>query len=297
MKTSSLAVAGEQPERARTGIRWRHGAAAIWLIPFFVVLTLFCLAPMAWVVVNSVHSSTQAFTFANYAEILSSRFYRQAFGNSLRISLWSSAIGLVVALFGAASLRRVPGGLQRLVVSVANMTSNLTGVPLAFAFIILVGTNGSLTLLLEASGLARGFNLYSIDGLILIYTYFQIPLGVLLLYPAFDALDDDWQSAASLLGAKLWQYWRYVGLPVLAPAILGTFILLFANAIGAYASAYALTQGNFNLITVRIASLVSGDLYLDPNMAAALSVLLMLLLVVVTIVNQRLLKRRARDAR
>ncbi|NLP63191.1 ABC transporter permease [Paraburkholderia sacchari] len=296
MKTPSLLVAGEHAERARARIRWRSGIAAIWLVPFAVVFTLFCLAPMVWVIANSVQS-TQGFTLANYAEILSSPFYRQAFGNSLRISLWSSAIGLVIAIFGAASLRRVPGRLRRLVVSVTNMTSNLTGVPLAFAFIILVGTNGSLTLLFEAWGLAKHFDLYSINGLILIYTYFQIPLGILLLYPAFDALDDDWQAAASLLGAKLWQYWRHVGLPVLAPAIFGTFILLFANAIGAYASAYALTQGNFNLITVRIAGLVSGDLFLDPNMAAALSVLLMLLLLAVTVANQWLLNRRTRHAR
>ncbi|MDN0083247.1 ABC transporter permease subunit [Crenobacter sp. SG2305] len=296
MKTTSLPLAGKPVLLVRPRSRLRHWPSALLLLPFFAMLTLFCLAPMVWVLINSMHSE-QGLSLANYSGILSSPFYRQAFDNSLRISLWSSVIGLVISLLGAASLRRVSGGLRRLVVSITNMTSNLTGVPLAFAFIILVGTNGALTLLLRQWGLIEDFRLYSSNGLILIYTYFQIPLGVLLLYPAFDSLDDDWQAAASLLGARLWQYWRYVGLPVLAPAILGTFILLFANAIGAYASAYALTQGNFNLITVRIASLVSGDIFLEPNMAAALSVLLMLLLLLVTAVNQWLLKKGARHAR
>jgi len=60
---------------------------------------------------------------------------------------------------------------------------------------------------------------------------------------------------------------------------------------GAYASVYALTSGNYNVITVRIASLVSGDLFLEPNLAAAISVVLMALLAFITLVNQWLIAR------
>lgn len=111
------------------------------------------------------------------------------------------------------------------------------------------------------------------------------------LIPAFDALQDDWQSASALLGAKTHQYWTQVALPVLSPALLGTFIILIANAMGAYASVYALTTGNYNVITVRIASLVSGDLFLEPNLAAAISVILMAILAFITVINQWLLSR------
>ena len=62
-------------------------------------------------------------------------------------------------------------------------------------------------------------------------------------------------------------------------------------AVGAYASAYALTTGNFNLVTIRVARLVSGDIFLEPNMAAALAVILMVLLGAVTAANQWLLKK------
>lgn len=73
--------------------------------------------------------------------------------------------------------------LRDFVSAFANMTSNFAGVPLAFAFIILLGFNGALTLLLKQVGLLEDFSIYSKSGLILVYTYFQIPLGVLLLYP------------------------------------------------------------------------------------------------------------------
>ena len=162
---------------------------------------------------------------------------------------------------------------------------------LAFAFIIIMGTNGALTLLLRDAGAGEDFNVYSRMGLTMIYTYFQVPLAVLLLYPAFDALDDDWQDSAALLGASKRQYWRLIALPVIMPSVLGTFILLFANAMGAYASAYALMGSNYNLVTIRISSLVAGDIFLEPQLAAALSVLLVTVLIVLVVVNQMLLKR------
>ena len=276
--------------RSSRYVRW-SGIAA--LIPFFVVLLAFCLVPAAWVMVSSRPADGGPW-YANFSEILGSPFYRQAFGNSLVVSFWSSLAGLLIAVAGAASLRRVEGPLRNAVIAFTNMSSNLSGVPLAFAFIILLGTNGTLTLILRDLNWGGAFNLYSIDGLILIYAYFQVPLGVLLLYPAFDALDDDWQGAAAQLGAGPLAYWRHIGLPVLSPAVMGTFILLFANAMGAYASAFALTTGNVNLVTIRIASLVAGDIFLQPDMAAALSVLLVIQMALVTAVNHWLLGRSER---
>ena len=268
----------------------KHWRPALLLLPFILFFVLFQLAPMVWVLVNSFKDGA-LWSLYHYQEILDSAFYRQAFSNSLRMSVTSSLVGLAIATMAAASLRRIDSRVRDVVVAFTNMTSNFSGVPLAFAFIIILGFNGAITLLLKQWGLIDGFNLYGRTGLTLIYIYFQIPLAILLLYPAFDALSNDWEEAAALLGAGRIRYWRSVALPVLSPALLGTFIILVANAMGAYASVYALTTGNYNLVTIRIASLVSGDLFLEPNMAAALSVMLMVILGFVTAVNQWLLKR------
>ncbi|ACT05607.1 binding-protein-dependent transport systems inner membrane component [Dickeya chrysanthemi Ech1591] len=267
--------------------------AALILLPFFVVFFAFQIAPLIWIAVNSFYSETEsAWGLANYVDILTSPFYQQAIRFSLDIAFWSSLYGLVIALIGGYSLRQLgEGGLQRFVMAFSNMTSNFAGVPLAFAFVIMLGLNGFLTLLLKQYGLIDGFNLYSRDGLILIYTYFQIPLGILLLYPAFDGLRDEWQESAALLGASRWRYWRHIGIPVLTPALLGTFVILLANALGAYATLYALTTGNFNVVPIRIASLVSGDITLDPNLGSALSMLLVLLMALITLAHQWLLRR------
>ena len=264
--------------------------ALLCLLPFAVFFIIFQIAPLAWVAINSLQSES-GWGLANFSKIFASKFYLQALQRSLEISFWSSLFGIVIATLGAYSLRQVDSKLRDFVSAFANMTSNFSGVPLAFAFIILLGFNGALTLLLKQMGLLGDFSIYSKTGLILVYTYFQIPLGVLLLYPAFDALREDWRESAALLGASHWQFWRHIGLPVLTPALLGTFVILLANALGAYATVYALTTGNFNVLPIRIAGLVAGDISLDPNLASALAMVLVGLMTVVTVAHQWLLKR------
>lgn len=270
--------------------------ALLCLVPFAVFFIIFQIAPLAWVMLHSVQVES-SWGLDNFIKIFSSRFYRQAIQHSLEISFWSSLFGILIAILGSYSLRQVDSRLRDFVNAFANMTSNFSGVPLAFAFIILLGFNGALTMLLKQAGIIEDFNLYSKTGLIILYTYFQIPLGVLLLYPAFDALREDWRESAELLGAGAWQYWRHIGLPVLTPALLGTFVILLANALGAYATVYALTTGNFNVLPIRIAALVAGDISLDPNLASALAVILVGLMTLVTFVHQWLLKRSYHVAR
>ncbi|HBC3483025.1 TPA: ABC transporter permease subunit [Vibrio parahaemolyticus] len=290
MSSSVLSPSASHAAKPTTSVWLKHIKPALWLVPFALFFYLFQLAPMIWVLFNSFIYDGE-FALDNYIEVLDSAFMLQAFGNSLWLSVWSSIFGLAIATLLVSSLRRVDSKLRDAVIAFTNMSSNFAGVPLSFAFIIILGTNGAITLLLKQYGLLGDFDLYGKWGLLAIYIYFQIPLAVLLLYPAFDALSDDWQAAAALLGARTSHYWAKVALPVLSPALFGTFIILIANAIGAYASVYALTSGNYNVITIRIASLVSGDLFLEPNLAAAISVILMALLAFITVINQWLIAK------
>ncbi|MEQ4702042.1 ABC transporter permease [Providencia rettgeri] len=267
-----------------------HWRAALLLLPFFVLFSLFQIAPMIWVLINSFIYE-EAWSLGNYLEVFNNDFYLQAFENTLWLSIICSVIGLFISSITAFSIYKMQGKIRRIMISFTTMASNFSGVPLAFAFIIILGFNGAITLQLKSWGIIEDFNIYSASGLMLLYVYFQIPLGVLLLYPAFDALKPEWEDAAKTMGASKLTYWLKVAIPVLSPALLGTFIILIANAMGAYASTYALTSGNYNLVTIRIASLVSGDLFLEPNMAAALSMLLIAILAFITSIHHWLIKR------
>ncbi len=78
-----------------------------------------------------------------------------------------------------------------------------------------------------------------------------------------------------------------LGSRCLRPSIASTFVILFANGMGTYETAYALTSSNVNLLTIRIAALVSGDVFAKPNLGSALAVALGVLLVTAMLIIQK----------
>ncbi len=120
--------------------------------------------------------------------------------------------------------------------------------------------------------------------------YFQFPLMLLIMIPAIEGLKRDWREAAENLGASTIQYWWRVGLPILMPSLLGTMLLLFGNAFGAYATAYALTGGTLNLITIQIGAQMRGDVLRNPNLGYAMA-LGMVVVMAVTILGYSWLQR------
>lgn len=267
------------------------------LLPFLILVVGFEVLPLISMIWNSFQTDDgSGWTPAQYATALTSPYYLQAMRNSLQISLYSSLIGIILALFSAYAITRFSEKARERILMVSNMTSNFAGVPLAFAYIILLGNNGVFTILLKQWGLdVFVLDLYSWIGLILVYVYFQVPLATLLLYPAYHGIREQWREAASLLGAGSYKFWRYIALPVMFPSIAGTFGILFANAMGAYATAYALVGGNYNLLVIRIGSLVSGDVLTRPQLGSALAVILGLMMVAAIALNTWMARLVRRD--
>lgn len=249
--------------------------------------------------VNSSFTSgtTGTFTLDNYVEVFTNAFYYQSFVNSGMIALFSSVIGLLLAIIIAYSMTYLPKKIQDKISIYINLAANFAGVPLAFAFIILVGNSGAFRLFFDGLNipLFSEFDLYSWQGLTITYLYFQIPLGILFIYPSLRKMRKEWKEAAILLGATNLIYWRKIGLPNIMPSIAGTFIIMFANGMGTYETAYALTGSNVNLITIRIAALVSGDIYAQPEVGSTLAVVFALIMLLILVISQTLLKRVRRD--
>lgn len=258
------------------------------LTPLLVVFLLFQIAPLVWVIIHGFLDNGHV-SLHNFTTIFSNKLYYQAIENSLVVSFWSSLIGIILGTACAYSVYQVGGRIRDITLSFSNLTSNFCGVPLAFAFIVVFGLSGVFTLILKHFGFTS-FNIFSLNGIIVIYSYFQIPLGLLLIYPSMDNIQIEWKEASSLLGGGWLDYNMRILLPILSRPVLGTFIILFANAMGAYATAYALTSGEFNLLTIRIASMISGSIFLQPDMASAMALILIVVLAVISTANHYLLK-------
>ena len=264
------------------------------LLPFLILAGMFELLPVFTIIVKSfISEGSGGITFQNYVDIFSKKLYVSAIQNSLIISIISAAIGLIVAFIGGKAACEKGGKTKKFFMSVLNMVSNFSGVPLAFSFIILFGNAGIVTIVGKTLGIKAlsDFPLYSIVGIMITYIYFQIPLATLLLIPSFDSIRKEWKEAVSLMGGTGMTFWKKVGIPVLMPSILGTFSTLFANAISAYATAYALLMNNFSLLPIRISEQFTGDVVQRPGFGSAMAVILMLLMTVSIFITQMLTNR------
>lgn len=268
------------------------------ILPFLIVLVAFLAIPLVYLITGSLTGNGgEGWTLLQFKEVLTNIYYLKAIQNSLMISLFSSLIGIVVGFIITYALTKTSEKTQERILVFTNLTSNFAGIPLAFAFILLFGNSGLFTALLANMGidLFQYFNLYSWTGLVFIYIYFQLPLSILLLFPLFRGLDVKLRDAAVLLGANRLHFWRYIGLPYLFPGLVGTLSLLFANSLGAYATAYALVGSNYNLVPIRIGGLVSGDIFARPELGSALAVILALILVVTITINEWVMKKVRSD--
>jgi len=271
--------------------------ALLGLLPFFILAFAFMILPSSSLFIDRFRDADGAFTLKNLFDLFRPDIL-QSYALSIEISA-ATAIGGGIFGFLLAYAVTV-GGLPRFVrselMTFSGVASNFAGVPLAFAFISVLGRTGFVTVLLRnifhINLYDAGFNLYGFLGLTLTYMYFQFPLMVLIMAPALDGLKREWREACENLGANSLEYWRYVALPILLPSLLGTMILLFGNAFGAYATAYALTGGNLPIITILIGAQIRGDVLHNVNLGYAMS-LGMVIIMGISLAGYSWLQRRS----
>lgn len=251
-----------------------------WLgvVPFLIFAVLFLFLPSLRLFTASFTSPDGSFTFDNIIRLVSEPFIVNAYKLSIQISAVTALGGGILGFLMAYSVTvgGLPKQLRSVLITFSGVASNFAGVPLAFAFVATLGRQGFIThVLKDYFGLSlydSGFNLYSFAGLSLVYMYFQFPLMVLIMAPALDGLKREWREAAENLGANTTQYWLKVAMPVLLPSILGAMILLFGNAFGAYATAYALTGGRIGIVTIQIGAQIRGDVLYNPGLGYAMAI-------------------------
>ena len=267
---ATATVSAAAPARRRINWAW------LGVLPFFLFAILFIFIPSASLFIDSFRGADGGFTL-EHIRGLAEPPIPGADWLSIRISavtaLGGGLLGFLMAY--ALTMGNLPRWMRPVTLTFAGVASNFAGVPLAFAFISTLGRTGFITVILRDwfgfNIYGAGFNLYSFLGLSLTYMYFQFPLMLLIMVPAIDGLKREWREAAENLGASATQYWWRVGLPILLPSLLGTILLLFGNAFGAYATAYALTGGQLDLVTIEIGAQMRGDVLRNPNLGYAMA--------------------------
>ena len=268
------------------------------MLPFLLFSLAFMLLPSVQIFIRSFQDAGGSFTFNNILDVFRRVDLVNAYKNSLTISIVTALVGGIFGFLLAYAITCgvLPQRVRSFLVTFSGVASNFAGVPLAFAFIATIGNTGLITRLLSDilnTDLARqGWRIYNLTGLSLVYLYFQFPLMVLVMVPAFDGLRREWREATEILGGTGWHYWRYVGLPILTPSFLGAMILLFGNSFGAYATSYAFSGASLTLVPIIIGGQIAGDVLFNPGLGNALA-LGMILIMSLTLLGYSWMMRRA----
>jgi putative spermidine/putrescine transport system permease protein len=278
MNSTSVSPYAEKHQPATPAVTAGMRLPTHWLgiAPFAGFSLLFLILPTLYLMVGAFQNDRGEFTLENLFA-LSHPTIIAAYWISVKVSLASAILGAIAGLVIAVAISRggLPGWVRPATMTFSGVASNFAGIPLAFAFLATLGRLGLVTVLLRTVvGIdiySLGFNILSFWGLTLTYLYFQIPLMIVIITPAVDGLKREWSEAAATLGATQLQYWRMVAIPVLWPNFLGTLMLLFANAFGAIATAYALTGSSLNIVPILLYAQIRGDVLHNPHLGYALA--------------------------
>lgn len=270
--------------------------ALLGVVPFFAYTTIFLAIPTLIVVVGAFLDGDSRPTLGNLSALTQPQIV-SAFVHSTVLSAVTAVLGAVFGalLSYAVTTARDGGHLRRLVTSVSGVLAQFGGVTLAFAFVATVGFQGFVTLWLQNVGIDLAGSTWLFEpykGLILVYTYFQIPLMLIVFLPAVEGLRPQWREAAESLGGTTWHYWRYVGGPILAPSFIGAMLLLFTNAFSAYATAAALISQGSPIIPLKIGGTLSSEVVLGQENVGKAMALGMVAIVAVVMTLYVVLERR-----
>ena len=291
----------EAGPRPGAGRRLRRATPYLGLLPFFGYVALFLIWPTYIVISGAFQDASGRPSLHNLTVVARGHEYLDAFARSIELSAATAALG---AILGGLLAWAVAEGdpdrlLRRAVLAASGVLAQFGGVMLAFAFLATFGFNGLVTLFFQnqlgVNVLGGGSWLYGLTGLAVVYTYFQIPLMLIVFLPALDGLRPQWREASASLGGTTWSYWRHIGGPLLAPSFAGTALLLFANAFSAYATAAALVSQGSPIVPLQIRLFLTSEVVLgQANVGKALAAGMVIVIAVVMTLYALLQRRTGR---
>ncbi len=275
--------------------RWRHfdRSAWVWLLAI-VVLVFLVVNPLLRLLIVSFQDANGAFTLANYVAAYSRLRHLEALGNSLVLGLSAGVLCLLFGVPMAWALSRTDMPFKGVVwVSILG-TFIIPPYLGAVGWILLAGPNaGWLNRAIVAlTGAEKGgLNIYSMPGLVLVVACYSFPYVFVLVKSALDLISSEMEDAANILGASNMQTTWLITLPLVLPAILGAFILVFLESIALFGSpALIALPARFHVVTTQLWQFF--EFPPKVGIAAAYAMPLLVITIVLFWVQRRITSRK-----
>jgi sulfate transport system permease protein len=218
---------------------------------------------------------------------------RAAYATTFSAALESAAVNVVLGLVVAWTLVRYEFPFKRLIDALVDLPFALPTAVAGLVFATLYVPNGWLGRFLVPLGIEGA---YSKLGIVLVLVFTGFPFVVRTVQPVLEALDQETEEAAMILGANRRQTFRRVILPNLVPALVTGFALAFARAVGEYGSVVFIS-GNMpyktEIAPVLIVARLEEFAYREATAIAVVLLTVSFLLLAVINVLERWSKRHA----
>ncbi|MGH3824725.1 MAG: carbohydrate ABC transporter permease [Pseudonocardiaceae bacterium] len=258
------------------------GRKGWWALADIAVL-IYALVPVLWIVslsfkpLNSVADGRfipSMFTWSNYQQILQLAPFVSALRNSIGIVLIATGLSVVIGTLAAYAIVRLPFPGKRLLIGIT----------------LLIAIFPQISLVSPLFDIERTVGLFDTwPGLILPYITFSLPLAIYTLSAFFREIPWELEKAAQMDGATPFEAFRSVIVPLAAPGVFTTTILVFIFCWNDFLFAVSLTATDASqTTTVAIANFTGASEFTEPTGSiSAAAVLLTIPIVLLVLFFQR----------
>jgi iron(III) transport system permease protein len=254
-------------DKARAQLTW----SLVAIVGFLTV------CPVVMLALGSVSEGLTAFgefTPDKYLEAYTDPALLDVIVNTVIFVLGSSVLATVLAVFLAYLNTRtdIPFKFLFRVLSIIPMMIPHLLFSVSWA-LLLNPSNGMMNVVLKnALSLdSAPFNIYSLQGMILVEALLDLPVAYLIIAPAMASFDVALEESSRVFGAGTWRTLVRITLPVLRPAILAAFILGVVRSLASFAVPQVLGMpGRVNVLATHLYEMISLGFATDYGKAAAI---------------------------
>jgi iron(III) transport system permease protein len=249
------------------------------LLAYLVLPPFFFILHTSLVVDRGLQSGSYTIQhFANIIESLSD--VRELLTNSMIFSIGSAGLALVYGTTLAWLAERSNAPFRTLAYVSAYISFAIPGIIKVVGWIMLLGPKAGI-LNTFAMPLTDGqplFNIFSMQGMILVESFLWIPIVFLLMSTPFRSMDPALEEAATTAGSTGWQVFRRVTFPLALPSVLAVLILTFIRSLEAFEiPALIGIPAGIEVLTTKIYLQIRGGLLPKYGEASAYSTILIAL--------------------
>ena len=205
----------------------RKHRALLLALPTVLTLLFFFVAPMVYILVHTLHENG----FSDFVDFFGDPFYRNILWVTLRVSLVSTAISLVLGYPTAFYMARTKSRMKQVMMIVILFPFLVSAVVRSYGWMVILGTNGLLNQLLQSLGLISApLKILNTETAVIIgMIHLLVPYMVLSLVGVLQSIDPNVEYAAYSLGASPLQTFSKVVFPLSLPGIISGCVLVFTT--------------------------------------------------------------------